>query len=1238
MSSTGRTTAKGGKGPKGDKSHKTDGGKGGGDKVSNKENIKMEVSIKEKVQQLMDLTHFPEDQVCWALHESDNDMNTAMNFLYEENAPHGEWETKDKRKKKRQASAGKQEKKDDEGAGGQESWDEGPSANTPGNNVGGGDGREWKERSGARRDNRSGGGNGPPRRWREEGSGGRGGDRRGGGRGLTRGAGGARGRGGGRAGGRYPPRGNRSGGGRDYNRQPIETWDSSNTWDNSTAAAAPTTNHVSSTDDWDDLQTDEWSTEEYTGSLVETKVFTPSCPPILQDSVLDTSTAGQNLPALDQNLSSATHQDNTYSQSLGQTYNQTVPQLPSQPSPVPPLVGTLTPAQTQYFSQLSQQNSDALGKPYVNTTTYQTPQNSYDAKTNVPPVYNNTSQVYPAVTQAYSNATQQQYANNPAQTYSNSTQSYSNAAQPYGSAVAQQPPYSNNTSSNATSQQPYNATQPSYGNQATTPYNSAVSQTYGSTQPSYGGSAGTNSYAGTYQTGATTYGAGQEVQQVHQPQRSKTQRARVPPPSKIPASAVEMPGDLNSSVTFLDVQFGAMDLIDTSFDANSEVKFGNEPNRNSAAVQMDNSRSTPSSAELNSSGTNNSGCLGADTGYSSGSANANNTANSNITAALSQGLASSDNSTVSSDHLNYNNTAAPRSTSQEIGSSVTTSVPSVTTASTVELSKQPTDGQSEGSTNGYSYSSQAASYNAYQQKSNVYNSLPYVAAQATTSAYVGGSPSGASYANQANSYAAGVQNSSAGSNSYGNAYSSAAAATQAYPAAAYASVTQTPNSYQTGGQPSYASAQNSNSQSVYGANAGLSNNANFPSASNQYNSYNSTPAVSGHKLGSKENSYDSSNAAGSVTSTASSNIAASSTVAMSSLSQTTMNSKTTAALAKNSTSVMSNIPPPGVTPVMSTPYIMGQVPYFQQPVYSFEDMQLLQQRLPHLPTPYYDISYQTPTTLATVRDPTAALGGYGAATGDGRFQTAGRAGDGTTSPVPAASQQQQQQQPPILAAAAGTAPPYFFATAFNTITAAPPNYPQFGTMYTQLPTVTNAHGSSGSSQYGPKPATYGSGGYGGYDSLGQSAQDYAKGGYAVGTAAAAQQAAQKGQTNSGTTPGSAGNDISAMYGKSHAALSKVNSYEKQGFHSGTPPPFTGALNQSAGLAPTGTGYPPQVYIPTMPQHHNAMAMHQPLHQMDVRHQGRRADSGNSSGQRSQGSNQSKTGSKQGYGASYWNQN
>lgn len=46
---------------------------------------------------------------------------------------------------------------------------------------------------------------------------------------------------------------------------------------------------------------------------------------------------------------------------------------------------------------------------------------------------------------------------------------------------------------------------------------------------------------------------------------------------QIPSSAVEMPGDLNSSIGYLDVQFGAMDLMDTSasFDGGIDTKYGN---------------------------------------------------------------------------------------------------------------------------------------------------------------------------------------------------------------------------------------------------------------------------------------------------------------------------------------------------------------------------------------------------------------------------------------------------------------------------------------------------------------------------------------------------------------------------------------------------------------------------------------------------------------------------------------
>lgn len=50
--------------------------------------------------------------------------------------------------------------------------------------------------------------------------------------------------------------------------------------------------------------------------------------------------------------------------------------------------------------------------------------------------------------------------------------------------------------------------------------------------------------------------AAQQLQQVP----VRRQRARVPPPSKIPSSAVEMPGDLQNSMGYLDVQFGGLDF------------------------------------------------------------------------------------------------------------------------------------------------------------------------------------------------------------------------------------------------------------------------------------------------------------------------------------------------------------------------------------------------------------------------------------------------------------------------------------------------------------------------------------------------------------------------------------------------------------------------------------------------------------------------------------------------------
>lgn len=84
-----------------------------------------------------------------------------------------------------------------------------------------------------------------------------------------------------------------------------------------------------------------------------------------------------------------------------------------------------------------------------------------------------------------------------------------------------------------------------------------------------------------------------------------------------------------------------------------------------------------------------------------------------------------------------------------------------------------------------------------------------------------------------------------------------------------------------------------------------------------------------------------------------------------------------------------------------------------------------------------------------------------------------------------------------------------------------------------MPAATNAHGSTNSTQY-PKQATYGSAYNSGYETLTQS-QDYSKSAYVGNT-----QGQSKGTGANVSSTGSAGNDLSAMYGKSHVALGKVN--------------------------------------------------------------------------------------------------
>ena len=434
------------------------------------------------------MTKFSEEAVCLALHECDNDVERAADLLYDQGQ--SEWETTCvKKKKNRQVSGSSsgnppkltadanQEPPTEEWNDQQQSHphsDKEKMRNKTGGSGGGGvsnrgrhnDNRGWRGREKQENERNLEDGNRQDYR-----------DRRGRPGGSMRG-GGPRGRGGGRAGGRYPSRNNRS----NYGTRTIDTWDNSNTWDSQMTAQV---------DSWGDdsgPSIDDWSTEEYTGSLADTKVFTPSVPPEIskEPEIISRSPVMEDLAQQQQSSS----------------------QVPSQQSPIPPHMGSLNAAQTQYLNQLTQQNSDIKQSPHLQSQSFNS-----------------------------GNAVQ-------------GSQVYSNAH--YGS----------------------------------TPPNSYVNNTYTAVNTNYG-----------------TVPETAPAQQQQQPIRTKTQRARVPPPSKvcfvrmlgsdkcftrqmfsfvqIPSSAVEMPGDLNS-VGYLDVQFGAMDLIsdNTTFETTADTKFSPTNNTN----------------------------------------------------------------------------------------------------------------------------------------------------------------------------------------------------------------------------------------------------------------------------------------------------------------------------------------------------------------------------------------------------------------------------------------------------------------------------------------------------------------------------------------------------------------------------------------------------------------------------------------------------------------------------------
>ncbi|KAL3218318.1 hypothetical protein MRX96_031588 [Rhipicephalus microplus] len=206
--------------------------------------------IKNKVQQVMEVTGQSSDAVVIALHDCDNDPTRAITMLIEGNKQEGEWETRGKKKKPAKEGSQQQQQQQQQ----QQKGDQGKNKEIEKNERNLEDGRTG-ERTGERT------GDMRPR----------GGSRRGG-----RG-----GRGGGIGGGRGSRTfQNRGLGGHDGFPQSMDTWTNST----STGGQRPSRGSqqqqqqqdTMAVGNWNDLAVSEdWSEEDWTGQL-ETKVFTAS--------------------------------------------------------------------------------------------------------------------------------------------------------------------------------------------------------------------------------------------------------------------------------------------------------------------------------------------------------------------------------------------------------------------------------------------------------------------------------------------------------------------------------------------------------------------------------------------------------------------------------------------------------------------------------------------------------------------------------------------------------------------------------------------------------------------------------------------------------------------------------------------------------------------------------------------------------------------------------------------------
>uniref|UniRef100_A0A3Q3ADY5 Ubiquitin associated protein 2-like n=1 Tax=Kryptolebias marmoratus TaxID=37003 RepID=A0A3Q3ADY5_KRYMA len=272
--------------------------------------------------------------------------------------------------------------------------------------------------------------------------------------------------------------------------------------------------------------------------------------------------------------------------------------------------------------------------------------------------------------------------------------------------------------------------------------------------------------------------------------------------------------------------------------------------------------------------------------------------------------------------------------------------------------------------------------------------------------------------------------------------------------------------------------------------------------------------------------------------------------------------------------------PPGVPPLLPNPYIMapGLLHAYPPQVYGYDDLQMLQTRFP---LDYYSIPFATPTTALTGREGSLTSNPY-----SGDLSKFGRGDASSPAPATTLAQTQQNQtqthhttQQPFLNPAL---PPGYSYTSLPYYTGMPglPNTFQYGpAVFPVAPTSSKQHGVNVGVNASATPF--------------QQASGYSSHGYGTGVSVTS--------SNTGVP------DISG------SVYTKTQSFEKQGFHAGTPAAsfsLPSALGSGGPInPPAAAGYAPAPFM-------HILAPHQQPHSQILHHH-LQQDGQSGTGQRSQ---------------------